>query len=96
MLNLHKTLSYSLTLTTLFPLFIFTYISALFLLCLAEIYHNSLVFNYQKLIKILNNIPGNGANVGALSHPRLAIGSMVLTNNRGFNPLSIQRHSPNR
>ena len=40
--------------------------------------------------------PGNGANVGAPHHPHLAIGSMVLTNNRGFNPLSIQGHGPNR
>ena len=41
-------------------------------------------------------IPGNGANVGTPRHPRLAIGSTVLTSNRGLNPLSIQGHGPNR
>ena len=40
-------------------------------------------------------LPDNGTNVGAPCHPRLAIGSTVLTNNRGLNPLSIQGHGPN-
>ena len=49
--------------------------------------------SHQLIIEYL--IPDNSATVGAPSHPRLAIGSTVLTNNRDFNPFSIQRHNPN-
>ena len=40
--------------------------------------------------------PGNGANVGAPRHLRLAIGSTVLDQHKDLHPLSIRGHGPNR
>ena len=51
MLNLHKTLSYSLTFIASFPLFAFTCMTTLFPFGLAKIDLNSLIFKYSKIMK---------------------------------------------